>query len=140
MQVASLAAAEKNVPFKPVEPTVIKGVPSIFVTNRDAQPDWQMVVLVYGSSNYGPVQIFERTRGFTQAGLDQWSEAGYCTSCSFAESVVLAGGQRATVLGTPETTTAAHWIQDDFQIDVVGPYSSLTRKEAIAIADNLSLQ
>jgi hypothetical protein len=114
--------------------------PTIYITDRTVQADWQMVVLDYQTSAYGRLQIFERAHGATQVIIDQWAEPGYCTSCAFAQSVGLAGGQRATVLGTPQTTTVVQWIQNGVQIDVVGPYSSLSRDDAIAVANDLSVQ
>jgi hypothetical protein len=127
-------------PVQVVLPTTANADPDIFVTDSSVQADWQLVVLNYKSSAYGQVQIFERAQGLTQAAIDEWAEPGYCTSCAFDESIVLAGGQRATVLGTPETTTVVHWIQNGVQIDVMGPYSSLSRDDAIKVANDLSVQ
>jgi hypothetical protein len=129
-----------SLPLQPVLPRTAKADPTIYITDPTVQEDWQLVVLDYDTSAYGRLQIFERAQGMTQPIIDQWAEPGYCTSCAFSESVVLAGGQRATILGTPETTTAVHWIQKGVQIDVVGPYSSLGRDEAVAVANDLSVQ
>lgn len=137
---AGLRAQGPVFPVRVVLPTTAKANPDLFVTDSRVQADWQLVVLNYKASAYGQLQIFERAQGLTQAAIDEWAKPGYCTSCVFAESVVLAGGQRATVLGTPETTTAVHWIQNGAQIDVVGPYSTLSRDEAIKVANDLSVQ
>lgn len=135
-----LRIQEAMFPVRVVLPTTAQADPDLFVTDSSVQADWQLVVLDYKPSAYGQVQIFERAQGLTQAAIDEWAEPGYCTSCVFAESIVLAGGQRATVLGTPETTTVVHWIQNDVQIDVMGPYSSLSRDQAITLANDLSVQ
>jgi hypothetical protein len=133
-----LLTTETPVPV--VLPKTVGAIPDMYITDPSVQADWQLVVLNYKSSAYGQVQIFERAEGLTQEGIDQWAEPGYCTSCTFAESVVLAGGQRAAVLGTPGSTTVVHWIQKGVQIDVMGPFSTLSRDDAVAVANDLSVQ
>jgi hypothetical protein len=125
--------------FTPVDPIGISTLKGIYVSNPQLlAPDARSIAFVFGDETIGTFAVEEWISQETQADLK--AQLQYNTDPSNTEKlslVTLKGGELALLAVGPNTTYVQE-IRGTLLVQVIGPSTSFTAVEAIAIADQVS--
>jgi hypothetical protein len=136
---ASREEARTLLPFEPIAPASLGAPALISVANAGTDPPDVELALVYRDPTLGTIWIREDSSGLDQQAIDDATSADLCWCCVVHTSVVLDGGQRATVLRQPVVgATSVWWIQNGVFMSIAGPPDELSPETAVALASEMS--